>query len=93
VFFTNALQSFPSCWHIIKEIFHSYLRALVAGARLWRCLQLAVFIWCSVTQNTYCFKRSIEFKVTSFHTLKTESYIHMQQSRNVYYCITENCLY
>jgi len=44
VLFTNILQSFSSCGHIIKQIFYSYLRALIASTWLWGCLQLAIFI-------------------------------------------------
>jgi len=52
VFFSNTLQSFPSCGNVIKQIFYSYLCTLIASTWLWRCLQLAVFIWCSIIHRT-----------------------------------------
>lgn len=52
VFFSNTLQSFPSCGNIIKQIFYSYLCTLIASTWFWRCLQLAVFIWCSIIHRT-----------------------------------------
>ena len=52
VFFSNTFQSFPSCANVIKQIFYSYLCTLIASTWLWRCLQLAVFIWCSIVHRT-----------------------------------------
>lgn len=83
VFFSNTLQSFPSCGNIIKQIFYCYLCTLIASARLWRCLQLAVFIWCSIIHRTCegsklhkAIKKNTRFKkiwtfVIVLHTLGT----------------------